>query len=69
MYHLSYSELAVVYQEFNVNVDTENYVIKGNDAILKCKIPSFVTDLLDIISWVDNLEKEYFQQTSNGNSS
>ena len=27
------------------------YVIMGNDVYLKCKIPSFVTDFVSIISW------------------
>ena len=51
--------LAVVFQEFNANVDTENYVIKGNDVLLKCDIPSFVTDLVQITGWIDSSENEY----------
>ena len=34
--------LAVIHQEFKVHVPLETYVIKGNDAIVKCEIPSFV---------------------------
>ena len=30
------------------------YVLLGNDVIFKCKIPSFVDDLVNIINWVDN---------------
>lgn len=34
--------------------EAENeYVIKGNSAIVKCKIPSFVTDFVFIEAWVD----------------
>lgn len=29
-------------------------MIVGNDVILKCDIPSFVADLLDVVNWVDN---------------
>lgn len=29
----------------------EEYVILGNDALLKCKIPSFVSDFVSVISW------------------
>ena len=29
----------------------EEYVIVGNDALLKCKIPSFVSDFVSVISW------------------
>ena len=29
-------------------------MIKGNDVILTCKIPSFVADFVQVIGWVDN---------------
>ena len=29
-------------------------VIKGNDAIFKCSIPSFVTDFVSVLNWVDS---------------
>lgn len=29
------------------------YVIKGNAAILKCSIPSFVADFVRVESWID----------------
>ena len=51
--------LAVIHQEFKVHVPLESYVIKGNDAIVKCEIPSFVGDLVKISSWVDSSGKEY----------
>lgn len=28
------------------------YVIKGNTAVLKCNIPSFVSELLKVEAWV-----------------
>ena len=28
------------------------YVILGNDALMKCEIPSFVSDLVQIQSWI-----------------
>lgn len=34
------------------------YVIKGNAAILKCSIPSFVADFVSVISWVDDTGNE-----------
>ena len=58
--YVPYWFFSVVFQEFNANVDTENYVIKGNDAILKCDIPSFVTDLVDISGWIDSSGNEYY---------
>ena len=50
---------AVIHQEFKIHVPLESYVIKGNDAIVKCEIPSFVGDLVKISSWVDSSGKEY----------
>lgn len=29
------------------------YVIRGNAAVLKCSIPSFVADFVKVESWVD----------------
>lgn len=29
------------------------YVIKGNAAVLKCSIPSFVADFVKVESWID----------------
>jgi hypothetical protein len=29
------------------------YVIRGNPAILKCQIPSFVADFVHVESWID----------------
>lgn len=34
------------------------YVIKGNAAILKCSIPSFVADFVKVESWIDEEGKE-----------
>lgn len=41
----------------------EEYVLKGNSAILKCHIPSFVSEYVNVISWIiieddDELEVE-----------
>lgn len=38
------------------------YVIKGNFALVTCKIPSFVADFVDIVSWVDNLGNVYSRE-------
>lgn len=35
------------------------YVIKGNTAILKCTIPSFVTDFVVVNSWISSDGQEY----------
>lgn len=40
----------VVSQYYDTDVNKE-YVIRGNSAILKCQIPSFVADFLAVVSW------------------
>uniref|UniRef100_T1JAC9 Down syndrome cell adhesion molecule-like protein Dscam2 n=1 Tax=Strigamia maritima TaxID=126957 RepID=T1JAC9_STRMM len=42
---------AVVMQMYEVQVYNE-FVIRGNTAVLKCHIPSFVTDYVKVMSWV-----------------
>lgn len=44
----------VVNQNYEVDVFKET-VILGNDALLKCSIPSFVADLLTVHGWIDSL--------------
>ncbi|XP_050561817.1 cell adhesion molecule Dscam2 isoform X43 [Spodoptera frugiperda] len=44
---------AVVQQQYESEVNNE-YVIRGNSAILKCSIPSFVGDFVYVISWQDD---------------
>ena len=56
----------MISQDFKAHVPQESYVILGNDALVKCDIPSFVTDLVQIIGWTDSEGKE-FGQTGNSN--
>ena len=52
-------------------VESHNvYVIKGNSALFKCEIPSFVADFVTIDSWKDNFGNQYFSDVANnyGNS-
>ena len=58
----------MISQEFKAHVGLETYVILGNDALIKCEIPSFVSDLVAISGWIDNKGNEYFAQTSYGTS-
>lgn len=37
----------------------DEYVIKGNSAVLKCNIPSFVSDHVEIIEWIDSNGGQY----------
>ena len=36
------------------------YVILGNDALMKCNVPSFVSDLVQVHSWIDNENNEFY---------
>lgn len=44
------------------------YVIRGNTAVLKCNIPSFVADFVRVEAWVGSDNKEYTYTTDYGNS-
>lgn len=33
--------------------------MRGNSAIVKCSIPSFVADFVHVVAWVDEDEVEY----------
>jgi hypothetical protein len=48
----------VVNQFYEAEIMTE-YVIRGNTALLKCSIPSFVADFVQVESWVDDEGKIY----------
>lgn len=60
----------VVIQEYDTDFH-KAYVINGNDALLKCEIPSFVADFVTVESWIDSNENEYFAEvnTNYGNCS
>lgn len=40
-------------QKYEAEILTE-YVIKGNVGILKCNIPSFVADFVQVESWISD---------------
>ncbi|XP_068899446.1 cell adhesion molecule Dscam1 isoform X40 [Tenebrio molitor] len=49
---------AVVNQYYEAQV-YDVFVIKGNTAVFKCQIPSFVSDHVDIISWQDTANNKF----------
>lgn len=49
--------LSVVFQSYSVNVMDEN-VLRGNTAIVKCHIPSFVADFVFVDAWIANEDDE-----------
>lgn len=56
---------AVVAQAYETRVSDE-FVIRGNAAILKCSIPSFVADFVTVQAWVTNDGKAYYPTDKHG---
>ena len=50
MFNNSYPKFSAVIQTYETDVIKE-FVIRGNDAVIKCSIPSFVTDFVTVLSW------------------
>lgn len=48
----------MVTQNYFVEVNNE-HVIRGNSAVIKCSIPSFVADFVSVLSWSDTVGNEY----------
>lgn len=43
---------SVVNQPYGADI-LQEYIIKGNSAVLKCAIPSFVADFVYVEAWID----------------
>lgn len=43
----------VVRQHFSTRAEDED-VILGNDVLIRCRVPSFVGDFVDIVGWIDS---------------
>lgn len=70
MYHCDQTLLStVVIQPYETDVGKE-YVILGNDALMKCQIPSFVADSVSVFSWTSSEDelKSYTHENSQGNT-
>ena len=44
---------------------SDEYVVSGNYALMKCEIPSFVADLVRVVSW-ENDNGELFVPSTRG---
>jgi hypothetical protein len=55
----------VVNQYYEAEVVSE-YVIRGNTAVLKCNIPSFVSDFVKVEAWLGDEGSEYNYSLSLG---
>ena len=53
-------------QSYKTDVGQE-YVMLGNDVLLKCSFPSFVGDFVSVVAWVDSEGPEYSPGTNQGN--
>ena len=51
--HSLFLFLKVVAQKYDCYVN-QAHVIRGNDVLMKCDIPSFVTDFVSVFNWQDN---------------
>lgn len=58
----------VVSQPYEAEADNE-YVIRGNAAIMKCEVPSFVSDFVFVEMWTDSEGGAYYPGNQEGNSS
>ena len=46
---------------------SQEYVIIGNDAIIKCQYPSFVADFLNVVGWIDSEGEKFSSSINTGN--
>lgn len=40
----------------------DEFVLRGNSATLKCLVPSFITEFVDIEAWVSSEDEEFLQK-------
>ncbi|XP_039283562.1 Down syndrome cell adhesion molecule-like protein Dscam2 isoform X29 [Nilaparvata lugens] len=50
---------AVVSQSYETDVPKE-FAIRGNSAIIKCQVPSFVADFVSVVSWHTDKGEEFY---------
>lgn len=61
-----YEPLSVVAQSYEAEADNE-YVIRGNSAVMKCEVPSFVADFVVVEMWLDSAGNTYLPGSDYGN--
>jgi len=55
----------VVTQYYDTDVN-KAYVIRGNAAVLKCEIPSFVADFVSVVSWHTDQNEDFLPGSEYG---
>lgn len=63
MYNLFPCAKTVVNQVYEAEILKE-YVMRGNPAIVKCQVPSFVADFVHVESWIDETGIELNENNS-----
>ena len=53
--------IAAVHQSYHTST-IEEFVILGNDALIKCTIPSFVSDFVTVVGWVDSEGNQFLRK-------
>lgn len=59
----------MINQIYNAEITPNEYVMRGNSAIIKCLIPSFVADFVQVVAWINEEGEEFKIETdfSDGN--
>ena len=52
------TSLAAVVQNYDTDVGREN-VLLNNDVLFQCNIPSFISDFVTVLAWVDSEGSSY----------
>ena len=58
-YFYNFILFSVINQIYNAEITPSEYVMRGNSAIIKCLIPSFVADFVQVFAWIDEDGKEF----------
>ncbi|KAI5693336.1 hypothetical protein M8J75_013991 [Diaphorina citri] len=57
---------AVVKQKYEINVNYEHNVILGNTAVLRCQIPSYMSEYIIVTSWIQDDVNIYLNTDTGG---
>lgn len=52
--NFNYEKSSVVNQFYDPTLMPSEFVMRGNSAIMKCSIPSFVADFVYVTAWIDD---------------
>lgn len=67
MLYLSFAfQLIIVVSQHYDTDGSKEYVIRGNSAIIKCQIPSFVADFVSVVSWHTDQDETFYADNKYG---